>query len=431
MAQAVRALTGAAGAPAFEDVRFERPVVIPAGERTAVRVAALADDARSGRVVLRSGRTGFAVDHFTARWHLDEVRDGVRATPALPPLVAADGSGAGLDPGALYGTLLFQSGRFRRLLRYERLSATECHAVIEAREPVGWFGAFLPPELVLGDPGAHDAALHALQACVPHARVVPVGADGVLLRPGAPGPRHVHARERERGPGSFTFDVAVRDATGALLERWDGLRLRAVAPVTPAGPWPEALLATYLERRLERLDRSLRVAVGPRGETARRGRSDAAIRRALGAPVAVRRRADGRPEVDGGRGVSTAHADGMTLAVAGAAPVACDVEAALPRPPDVWRDLLGPERGALSETIAAARGEDVSTAATRVWAAGECLQKIGLPAGAPLTVAADADDGWLLLACGDRSVATYVTRVSGFAAPVAVAVLAGGPDARL
>jgi enediyne polyketide synthase len=121
----------------------------------------------------------------------------------------------------------------------------------------------------------------------------------------------------------------------------------------------------------------------------------------------------------------------MTLAVGGGAPVACDVEPAVTRPGDDWRDLLGVARSQLSETIAAESGEDVSVAATRVWAAAECLQKAGLPVGAPLTLSSSADDGWLLLSCGDRAIATYVTHVCEIDPPVAVAVLAGGSDARL
>ncbi|HEV2999319.1 MAG TPA: SDR family NAD(P)-dependent oxidoreductase, partial [Solirubrobacteraceae bacterium] len=425
MAQAVMALAGSDAPPVFDEVRFDRPVVVPEGERTTVRVAALATSAAGGRVVLRSARTGFQVDHFSARWRLGEPRGEA-------PCDVPAGGDARLDPNALYGTLLFHAGRFRRLRGYRALSATRCHAEIDARDPAGWFGAFLPQPLVLGDPGAHDAAIHALQACVPHARVIPVAVGSAWFDPGAAaGVRHVHAVERARGDGAFTFDVAVRDGDGRLVERWDGLELRAVSAVTPAGPWPGPLLATYLERRLEPLDRSLRVAVAEDAAAGRRERSDAAIRMAVGAPAAIVRRPDGRPETSGAPAVSTAHANGLTLAVAGAGPVACDIEPAIARPREVWQDLLGASRLALSDTIAADREEELATAATRVWAAGECLQKAGAPLGAPLTIGATAGDGWLTLSSGDRAVATYVTRVDGIEEPVAVAVLAGGADARV
>ena len=38
-----------------------------------------------------------------------------------------------------------------------------------------WFGRYLPQDLILGDAGARDAAIHALQACVPQGTILPVG----------------------------------------------------------------------------------------------------------------------------------------------------------------------------------------------------------------------------------------------------------------
>jgi enediyne polyketide synthase len=424
MAQAVTALVGADAPPTFDDVRFERPIVVPPGERTTLRVAALADDAGGGRVVLRSGRTGFQVDHFAARW-----RPAAPIPDTPPPPDDNEDGNVPLDPAELYGSLLFQGPRFRRLRRYLRLSATECSAEVETKPPSGWFGMFLPQELVLGDPGARDAVLHVLQACVPQTQVVPASIERLALAPrrAADGPLLVHARERTREDGAFTFDIVVRDATGAAVERWDGVRLRAVAPAARTGPWPEPLLANYLERRLEPLDGSLRVAVTTTDdrETPRRERSNAALQGAMGRPLDVVRRPDGRPLAQDAH-VSTAHANGVTLAVTGDMTVTCDIEEAVARPADVWRDLLGSARSKLSETLAADRDEDLDVAATRVWAATECLQKAGEPITAPLTVAATSDDGWLLLASGERTIATYVTRLRTMDRPVTVAVLAGG-----
>jgi enediyne polyketide synthase len=117
--------------------------------------------------------------------------------------------------------------------------------------------------------------------------------------------------------------------------------------------------------------------------------------------------------------VSTAHADGLTLAVAGRVPVACDLEIVSSRP---WADLLGDDRRTLSIVIARDRGEDADAAATRVWAAGECLVKAGIPASAPMTLGG-AHDGWLELACGRHIIGTYVTQVQGTEEPLALAVL--------
>lgn len=425
MAQAATALSGAAASLRFDDVRFERPIVVPADEPTTLRVAAIAESPDTGRVVVRSGRTGFQVDHQSARWRLRAPQPAAECLPPPRDVVA-------LERDELYGSMLFQGGRFRRLRRYLALSATECVAELEEPATTNWFGRFMPQDIVAGDPGCRDAALHALQACLPNVRVVPVAVDAVWFNAhtGAGG-RIVHARERARGPREFTFDILVTDASGVVVERWLGVRFRAVSQLALSEPWPQPLLATYLERRLAGLDDEFRVAViADDGHVARRTRSDMAVHRLLAEPVVVRRREDGRPETADRLVVSTAHLNGITLAVAGAAAVACDIEAAVARPRAAWRDLLGGSRSALSETIAADRDEELSEAATRVWAAAECVKKIGLPSSAPLTLAGAADDGWIVLACGDRAVATLITHVRGIDEPVAVAVL-GARDARL
>src|SRR5688572_32285608 len=73
-----------------------------------------------------------------------------------------------VDPAHdLYGRVLFHSGRFQRLSNYRALKATECSAEIMPDGTTTWFGRYLPGGLVLGDPGARDAAIHAVQACVP------------------------------------------------------------------------------------------------------------------------------------------------------------------------------------------------------------------------------------------------------------------------
>jgi enediyne polyketide synthase len=419
MAQTIRAVTGSFATPVFEDVRLAQPVVVPSTERTTVRVAVLADEDKSGTVALRSQRTGFAVDHFTAHWRLDGDAAGALRDDRID--LGADGA-VDLGGDDLYGSILFQSGRFRRVRGYRRLTATECIAVIEPAPPTGWFGSYLPQELVLGDPGARDAAIHAVQACIPHVRVVPVAVRSVT--PGdadTPGPWFVHARETARDGDEFVYDLAIAHADGSVRERWNGLRLRAVAPVQAVGaPWPEALLAPFVERHLPAGVRVALTRAAP--ALARRERSRLTVARALGAPVALRHRPDGRPEADGWpAGVSTAHAEGLTLAVAGPGRVACDLETVARR---AWPELLGGERAALTDTLARTRGGDTDACATRVWAAAECLAKAGIAPGAPLTLAHDDDDGWVVLACGAQAIATYVARVRGTDRPMALAVLA-------
>jgi hypothetical protein len=83
----------------------------------------------------------------------------------------------------------------------------------------------------------------------------------------------------------------------------------------------------------------------------------------------------------------------------------------------------------LTDALVRECGEDRDACATRVWAAGECLVKVGVPSGAPLTLGRDDHDGWLVLSSGRHDVATYVARVSGTDRQIALAVLAEAGDA--
>jgi enediyne polyketide synthase len=115
MAQAARTLDGNAGPVAFEDVRFDRPVSVPEGTTTTIRLATLALDPGRVELALRCSTTGFQVDHFRAICRFGPTPDG---------FAPSDSGGSQLkdlplEPGRdLYGTILFQSGRFRRVLGY-------------------------------------------------------------------------------------------------------------------------------------------------------------------------------------------------------------------------------------------------------------------------------------------------------------------------
>src|SRR5690606_2139554 len=106
-----------------------------------------------------------------------------------------------------------------------------------------------------------------------------------------------------------------RDASGTVIENWTGLRLRAVRPHTPAAGWPAVLLGPLLQRRLpEVFTGDVAVAAVPGGGPRD---AEALLSRAVGRPVVVRHRPDGRPEVDGVPEVSVAYSAPLRLAVAG------------------------------------------------------------------------------------------------------------------
>src|SRR5262249_25449794 len=156
------------------------------------------------------------------------------------------------------------------------------------------------------------------------------------------------ATERSRDGDTYLYDIAVRAADGEVVERWEGLRLQAVRKKDGRGPWVAPLLGSYLERTLgDLVGAQVAVAVEPHGPDQpagmeqRRAATSVAAGRAFGHGVEIRYRPDGRPETDGGRSVSASHGAGVTLAVAAAGTLGCDVEAVAARSEADWQGLLG------------------------------------------------------------------------------------------
>jgi enediyne polyketide synthase len=435
MVQAATAVTGEERLPVLSSVRFERPLVVQPGTRVTVRVAALVRETGSVDVVVRSSQTLFQVDHFRCTCDFRE-----------PPPPSGDGNvlpvsqRLAVDPEKdLYGRLLFQAGRFRRLAGYRLLNARACCAEIAASENgysssqrghnPAWFSQYLPGALLLGDPGARDAALHAVQACVPHALLLPVGVKRLYAASlNAAEELLVFARRRWREGKTYCYDVELRSRDGVLRERWEELELRQVAEAATRA-WPDPLVAAYLEWRVEETVAGCGVAAAfdrDRGHD-RRLRSERAIQKALDSPQPVSWRADGKPEVQmSAVGVSAAHSNGLTLAVAGPSPVACDLEPVCARSDQVWRDLLGREHWSLAELIAVEAREDLQTAATRVWTALESLRKAEAPADGPLVLLACSQEkqGCVSLAAHGLRIATSIVHFRDDPTPFAVSVLA-------
>jgi len=448
MAQLTRALVGQdAGPPVLEQVRFDRPVA-PAGGSTTLRLAGLRRADGSVRAAVRCAETGLEADHFQA-----VLRPGAGA-PALSGLpedlmLRVDDGEPDLPPSGvaeLYDLLLFHQGRFRRVGGYPRLSATSCVVDIEPGSDEaglqGWFGRYLPQELLLGDPGARDAALHAIQACIPHARVLPQAVQRVTLGRLDSTARHrVVARERRREGEVLVWDLAiyalVEPGQPRLVEVWEGLSLKIIEPLAPPGPWPISFIGPVLERRMQELAPlcALEVALASMPEIDRSQRGERLLRRLLSDGTVLVRRPDGRPEAGGGseppcsRPVSLAHDGDLVLGVAGMSPVGCDLEQVVAREPAIWQGLLGGAGRRLVDAITAGRNEPFDAAATRVWAARECLVKVGADPGAPLAVDEINGDGWVMLRSGRRVIGTILAPVGRAGHLVAVAVLASEPDA--
>jgi enediyne polyketide synthase len=219
----------------------------------------------------------------------------------------------------------------------------------------------------------------------------------------------------------------VLEPSGRVVERWQGLTLRAVRKKDSAGPWVPAVLGSYVERSLERVlggSRSVVVEPDPvEGAADRRTQTELAAGRAVGGPVTVRYRLDGKPELADAT-ISASHGAGVSLVVTGSGSLACDVEAVAHRSTEDWAGLLGEDLTAIRDLVVTESGEDVDVASTRIWSALECLRKTGSPTQA-ITVDRVESDGWVLLSTGDARVATWVTTLNDLDSPVVFAVLSG------
>ena len=169
----------------------------------------------------------------------------------------------------------------------------------------------------------------------------------------------------------------------------------------------------------------LRVALHREISTDRSLRSEQAFQKVLGSPLEIVKRPDGKPEIPHSDWkISAAHAGDVTLAVAGMTTVACDLESVVERDQQTWHDLLGNHYD-LIQVINQDINETSEKAATRVWTARECLKKAGALLETPLTIKESAQDGWILFAAGEMTIASAITTLKSHDTPLALAVLVG------
>lgn len=392
-AQLAERITGATpSAVTCTDVAFGRAVTVPPDGSRRLRLAGLRTGPARVEVAVRSDETGFAVDH--AHLVVDLAAPAGGRDEAEPVDGRDDGRGdagtllAGASP---YPVLAFHGPSFQRVEGYHRLRARSCGAVVRHEPDARWFSWVAPSELVVGDPGARDAALHAVQACVPDRRLLPVAIERLWIGgTESAGLRYVSAVERARTHDGYVYDIDVR-AGGTLVERWEGVTLRS-AGALPVPTWPSPFLGPFLERALD--DRALQpvgVAVGPATADRREGARGLATA-AAGRQVRILHATSGRPELDIDRAVSVAYAGDGALVVTGPGHVACDVEQVVPRSQDVWRAMLGQSRSRLAAELQRQLGCTPDLAATAVWVAGETFVKAGRPIGEPMLIAA-VDEG--------------------------------------
>jgi enediyne polyketide synthase len=371
MAQVARAATGAVPSR-IDNLELLHPVT-----QSTLRIASVVED-DVVRLALRTSATQFSLDHF---------RTSISTAPRRErPRIDIPAGNVELEPGDVYGPILFHTGRFQRLRRYRVLTSTQCVAELTPT-PAPPFHRYQPQELLLGDLTIRDAAIHALQASVPHQTVLPAGIASIEFFAPVEGEAVVVAHEVERHAGHFLWDVDIASPDGRLFERWTGLRLQVVASRERVDDLAPALWGPYLERQL-----GVRIEVGP-----------GALDRVAGP---VLRRKDGKPFMEGAH-VSASHDAGIGLAVRHESPIGCDVQFV---DSDGWDDVLGHHDGPLTDVCMQLSGDDEPFAAARVWSARESLKKLAGDPLVPLVVDTAGDHRRVTFRSGNSRIDTFVLR---------------------
>jgi enediyne polyketide synthase len=399
-------LGGHPGQIHFEDVFFDRPILVSDSEIRTIRIAALAGGLDVVNVVIRSDESSFQIDHFRAT---------IRRKPSKEQFYNGDISPlfASFDiDSELYGKILFQSGRFQRVQAYRTLRAKECFSDVRSDENQVWFNEFHPHSLLLGDPGSRDATLHCIQACVPHETLLPIEIASLEILEQRSTEHYVHALERSHQNNIFEYDIVVVNNTRAISEIWKGVRLKSIGSELHQTSWIPALLLPYCERILSEVfpDSGLELRIEVQDERLNTS-EESSIDHLFG--LRVNHRLDGKPYFldDSSVSLSIARSEGLLVAIKAEMESGCDVQQIRRRDQEIWRAMLGEANYALAGTLSNETQEDISSSATRIWCAIESLSKCGLPVNSPLSFRGIRDPGWIILNIHSSSVATLVANI--------------------
>jgi enediyne polyketide synthase len=423
MAQVAKALEQSELLPKFRNLRFEHPIVIPRNKSVTIRIATLRRQPGVIAAVIRCSSTSFKIDHFSGECIFEEKQPA----PDQPVVPQTAHQPLALDPKhALYGRILFHHGRFARIESYELLHSDRSIASLNAPSPSPWFARHLPQELVMGDAASRDAALHSIQACIPHKTILPVGIDRVTSNSDwTRSTARVHAIERIANGDNFIYDLRIEDGNGRVCEQWEGLHLRAVSEIETKEAWPLPLLVPYLERKVGQilLHCEIKIALINSPKEHQKDAIGISIREMFGADAMLTHRPDGKPEITSASitdpHVSISHTADITLLFSASKNTGCDVEKITRRDSACWKKLLGPEDFALARLLSGESKIPFDDAATQIWTLKEILRKAGACFGQPLSLNSYSADSWASFSAGKFIATTFRTHIqdsdSGFA----------------
>ncbi|WP_034277625.1 type I polyketide synthase [Haloechinothrix halophila] len=399
-------------------LEFRAAITLNGPDPRTIQVAALAD--RHGTdVVVRDDSDATGSDRFSGTL-VTAPEPPAPQLPSQPPPPSPDAG-----PHECYDTTFFHTGRFRRLLRYDLLSAFRVRAWIRAEqgnEAVPWFSAFHSGRLLLGDPGAHDATLHVLLACVPHRRALPVGVDRVTVWREPTGVLRVDAVETSHTHDDYVFDVMLSQPDGTVVAHWQGLRLHATTPPQRKGTLPVRLVGPWLSRRLIECGLHEHVELLTAPGRRKFGAATGLLQQLTGGPAG--HDLAGAPRVDGSH-ASASYAHNTLLLGVSDEPVGVDWESVPATPAHAGAVPCDAADHPVAEILADKLGEDPTLARLRVWTAREALSKLGYGQSEPLRIDRITEDGLTILRAGvDHVVTAKVHTTDTRGAQVKVAAVA-------
>ncbi|MBU0969740.1 MAG: SDR family NAD(P)-dependent oxidoreductase [Proteobacteria bacterium] len=412
----------------FKNIVLHKAIVVPAKEDSEdfrLRIAALVRTDGVISLVIRSSETIFQVNHVEASCSFQKpTAMGDLATRGfeLPSELIHP-----FDPDhALYQNILFQKGRFQRIKGYHLIEASRCRGQLSSDNTVEWFANPLPSNSLLGDPGARDASLHALQACIPHKIVIPIDIGSV--RTGVLNPQmsyKLYAQEIERRKDELVFDLTILDRDNRPVEFWEKITVRVVGEPPCLSLTSPPLVASFFERRMAEITpgAGLKVVIQP-----------ATGRENTRPKIDQRYRPDGKPDpLNNLHFQSRSFSGGWKLTVDSAIPVGCDLQSVMQMNTNTWQSLLNGEGFKLAEVAASITGDRMDISATRVWTVSESMKKIGQSGKVPLVVDPDSSPQWAVFRSGEFRI--YSSLISSTqtedALCIAVAVPWTIPDTRM
>jgi len=231
----------------FENLKIHKSIFIPKTGNNSVRFIITRVSEDTFRAVVMSEDSDFEVVCFEATVNLKQEVPSKNLPIEIPKNQSLD-----FDVNhKFYDDLLFHNGPFRRIKEFYTLQSIDSLAKAQTSIKDSWFGAFVSDQLILGDTGLNDAAIHCHQACRPSQQLLPTGARNIYIDPSNTNDTvYIKTMERYEDKNETIVDVFVYDEEKKIKQVWEGMILTNVKGVIRSPEWNSYFLAPFLEYKI-------------------------------------------------------------------------------------------------------------------------------------------------------------------------------------